>query len=261
MKIFSEKVFLLITGASQGIGEQIAKSFAPLLPANSQILLLARNGESLNRVKQQLPDNLVINTVSVDLSSSSAEDLTEIFRNNVKEENISLFSEAIIIHNAGSLGNITQKTNDMLDFDVMRKYYDLNVFSPAVLNNVFMKFFNGHVKNKIFVINITSLCAIEPMKSMGYYCSGKSAREMFFKVFAKENPHVNVLNYSPGPVKTEMFHDVCQNVGDFEVKENFNELNVKNTVLTTQQTVNRLLTVLEEQKYSSGDHVDYYDSL
>lgn len=80
------------------------------------------------------------------------------------------------------MGNITQKTIDMIDFDVWRKYYDLNVFSPAVLNNVFMKFFNGQVKNKIYVINITSLCALKPMKSMGYYCSGKAAREMFFKV-------------------------------------------------------------------------------
>lgn len=76
MKIFSDKVFLLITGASQGIGEQIAKSFAPLLPAESQVLLLARSGESLNRVKQELPDNLMINTVSVDLSCASAENLT-----------------------------------------------------------------------------------------------------------------------------------------------------------------------------------------
>ncbi|XP_043469102.1 sepiapterin reductase [Leptopilina heterotoma] len=261
MKIFSDKVFLLITGASQGIGEQIAKSFAPLLPAESQVLLLARNGESLNRVKQELPNNLMVNTVSVDLSCASAENLTEIFRNSVKEENISQFSEAVIIHNAGSLGNISQKTLDMLDFDVWRKYYDLNVFSPSVLNNVFVKFFNGRVKKKIFVINITSLCALEPMKSMGYYCSGKAAREMFFKVFAKENPDINVLNYSPGPVKTDMFHDVCKNVGDFEVKESFNELNVKNTVLTTLQTVNRLLKVLEEQKYVSGDHIDYYDSL
>lgn len=81
------------------------------------------------------------------------------------------------------------------------------------------------------------------------------------QVFAKENPDINVLNYSPGPVKTDMFHDICQNVADFEVKETFNELNDKNTVLTTLQTVNRLLKVLEEQKYISGDHVDYYDSL
>lgn len=56
-----------------------------------------------------------------------------------------------------------------------------------------------------------------------------------------------------------MFHDVCQNVGDLKVKEEFNELNDKNTVLTTEQTVNRFLKVLEEQKYSSGDHIDYYD--
>ena len=92
------------------------------------------------------------------------------------------FNEAMIVHNAGSLGNVTQKTIDMMDLTEWRKYYDLNVFSPAVLNGVFMKLLQSQVKSNIFVVNITSLCALQPMKSMGYYCSGKAAREMFFKV-------------------------------------------------------------------------------
>lgn len=76
MKLFTGKVFLLITGASQGIGEQIAKSFVPLLPDESHVLLLARNEEGLKRVKQQLPTNLIVNTASIDLSCAPAQELT-----------------------------------------------------------------------------------------------------------------------------------------------------------------------------------------
>lgn len=71
----------------------------------------------------------------------------------------------------------------MTDFENWRNYYDLNVFSPAILNGVFMNLFEDDTKVSRLVINITSLCGIQPFKSMGYYCSGKAAREMFFKVF------------------------------------------------------------------------------
>lgn len=71
----------------------------------------------------------------------------------------------------------------MTDFDIWRKYYDLNVFSPAVLNGVFIQIFNDDKKIDRLVINITSSAAIKALQSLGYYCSGKAAREMFFKVY------------------------------------------------------------------------------
>lgn len=83
----------------------------------------------------------------------------------------------------------------------------------------------------------------------------------FIQVFALENPNVNVLSYSPGPVETDMFHTVCENLIDSDAKKQFNELRTTKTVLTPEQTVNRLLDILREQKYKSADHVDYYDEL
>ena len=58
-----------------------------------------------------------------------------------------------------------------------------------------------------------------------------------------------------------MLQFICQNVGDTEVKEKFNELKDKDTALSPDETVTRLLQVLMEQKYASGDHIDYYDKL
>ena len=76
MKPFSGTVFLLISGASQGIGRQIAESFAPLLKPGSQICLLARNLEGLNETRNNLPNDLLVNSVSVDLSTATADELT-----------------------------------------------------------------------------------------------------------------------------------------------------------------------------------------
>jgi sepiapterin reductase len=94
---------------------------------------------------------------------------------------INKFNEAVIIHNVGSLGDVSKNTINMTDLDTWRDYYNLNVFGPAVLNGVFMQLFKAETIKK-HVINITSLCGIQPLKSLGYYCAGKAAREMYFKV-------------------------------------------------------------------------------
>lgn len=76
-----------------------------------------------------------------------------------------------------------------------------------------------------------------------------------------ENPDVNVLNYAPGPVDTDMFRTICDYMANPETKKMFNEMLEKKAVLTTEQTVNRLMQILKERKYKSTDHVDYYDNL
>lgn len=76
-----------------------------------------------------------------------------------------------------------------------------------------------------------------------------------------ENPDVNVLNYAPGPVDTDLFKIVCETIADPKAKKLYNEMREKKTVLTAEQTVNRLVQILKECKYNSADHVDYYDKL
>ena len=61
------------------------------------------------------------------------------------------------------------------------------------------------------IINISSLCAIEPFLGFNLYCSGKAAREMHMKVMAKEyegDDKLLMLNYSPGPMQTHMMEQI-----------------------------------------------------
>ncbi|XP_046742674.1 sepiapterin reductase-like isoform X2 [Diprion similis] len=257
--LLSGKVFLLVTGASQGIGKQITESFATLLGNGSVVLLIARNKNALKETAQKLPKSLSVHTASMDLSVATADELKDVVCKALGSESATQFEKAVIVHNAGSLGDVSKPANDMKDFEIWRNYYNLNVFSPAILNGVFMELFNKETKVTRLVVNITSLCGIQPCKSLAYYCTGKAAREMFFKVFAIENPQVNVLNYSPGPVETDMQEVLRNNLGDADGKKTFNDIKASGSVLTTEQTINRLMEILKLQNYKSGDHVDYYD--
>lgn len=64
---------------------------------------------------------------------------------------------------------------------------------------------------------------------------------------------MNVLNYSPGPVKTDMLETLQDH-------HKMNAVAPTRAVLTTGQTVNRLIEVLQLQNYKSGDHFDYYNN-
>merc|ERR1712045_920455 len=102
----------------------------------------------------------------LDLNSASKEDL----RSTVQD-----FDTLCVVHNAGSLGNQGTK---VLDFDqafAMQDYYNLNIVSVMILNSVVFKHFKD-VKNK-YVINISSLAALQPFETWGFYCSGKAARD------------------------------------------------------------------------------------
>jgi len=82
---------------------------------------------------------------------------------------------------------------------------------------------------------------------------------MFFRVLAEENPMLNVLNYAPGPVDTDMVSEVISSTGDADIKGMFVNLKKTEKILTVDQTTKRIIEVLENGKFQSGQHVDYYD--
>jgi len=112
----------------------------------------------------------------------------------------------------------------------------------------------------ITVVNISSLLALQPFRSLTLYCAGKAARDMFGRVLAAEEPAVRVLSYAPGPLRTDMADDIAANAGDEELRQMYRE-GVKEGFLDCDVSAARLVTILEEGKFASGDHVDYYDEL
>lgn len=74
LEALSGKVFLVITGASRGIGRQIAITFGSLLQEGSHILLLARNLNGLQEVAKNLPSKVTVHTVSMDLGNATKTD-------------------------------------------------------------------------------------------------------------------------------------------------------------------------------------------
>lgn len=264
IRFWGQKTYCLITGASKGIGQKFATEFSRRFAANSLLVLMARSESGLVETKELVANaNAGVTTkiYSVDLSKPDPELFLSMIHTSLTESgyNPADFDLSLIVHNVGSIGDVSEVTSNMSDPEKWQEYFSLNLFSVACLNSKFLKVFpEGSVKQRT-IVNVTSRCAIKPFKSMGYYCTGKASREMFFRVLAEENPSLNVLNYAPGPVDTDMVSEVISNTGDADIKGMFVNLKKTETILTVDQTTERIVKVLENGKFESGQHVDYYD--
>ncbi|XP_059054857.1 sepiapterin reductase [Achroia grisella] len=255
----SASTYCVLTGASQGIGRAIAVEVSKLLGPNSLMLLLARNKQELEKTASLCESNNVkVLFESVDLSQASNQEMKDILEKSLEGKNVADFALNLIFHNVGSLGNLAVETSRMENVDELREYYDLNVFKVISLNTQFLKIFK-EVEDRIVIVNVTSLCAIKPMGGMAFYCSGKAAREMYFRVLAEEKKHVRVLNYSPGPVETAMIDYVLAEAVNDNLRDVFTTFKNQGTLLKPEITAKKCMKVLQSGKFTPGEHVDYFD--
>lgn len=166
-----EKTFFLITGASRGIGRTMAIECAAKMATGSVIVLIARSTAGLEETKAQIlaknPSNVTVFLLTMDLTRPTHEQIVSIFDATLNERNLYEFKLAMIVHNAGSPGDVKQLARDVCDMDAWHDYYAMNLFSVIALNTEFLKRFSRQTRR--LVINISSKCGREPFKSLTMY--------------------------------------------------------------------------------------------
>ena len=179
----------LITGASSGIGKDIAKI---LSEKGYDLILVARRKARLEELKESLPTNVTI--ISMDLSSTYN---CMKLKNKLADEDIE-----IVINNAGFglYGEFTKtKIDDELDM------VDLNVKATHVLTKLFLDDFKK--KNRGYILNVASMASFLPGPKMATYYATKAYVYKLTEAIAYELKHngsnVYVGALCPGPVNTE----------------------------------------------------------
>jgi len=169
------RTLVLITGASRGLGQAISVEMSKI--PSSVLVLISRdiNGlETTSQLCKTAKEKDEVSLKQLDLSNATKEDLIEALYD-VKAD----FDSLVLVHNAGSLGNQGTKVSDFDNAKDMQDYFYLNIVSVMLLNSIVYHKFK-EVKNKL-VVNISSLAAIQPFETWGFYCSGKAARDSLFK--------------------------------------------------------------------------------
>lgn len=195
------KEVAIITGASGGIGYEIALLFAK---QKIDILIVARNKHKLNDIKLEIEQQFKINVYCVVTDLSISDGLVDI-DNCVKSNNLSV---TYLVNNAGfgDYGFFTERS--------MEKYSEmlaLNVFSLTELTYYYAKQMIKSGKGKI--LNVASTAGIQPDPYFAVYGASKayviSLTEAIHKEFEMTGVTATVL--SPGATKTEFMERADMN--------------------------------------------------
>lgn len=176
----------LITGASSGIGRDIAKV---LSQKGYDLILVARNLEKLNEVKEKLETN--IETVSMDISNP--ENCKQLYE---KYKDID-----ILVNNAG-FGDCGyfDKTNLEKELQMI----NTNIVAYHVLTKLYLK--DMKAKNSGKILNVASIAGFMPGPLMATYYSTKAyvvrLSEAIREELKKESSKVQISILCPGPVDT-----------------------------------------------------------
>ncbi len=193
MESIKDKIIAL-TGASGGIGEEIAKR---LISLKAKVVLLGgSNIEKLNTLKDFAISN---NTDCLVLSG----DITD--KNFILESKNAIISKFggldVLINNAGLAHN--DKFLDVSE-ELFDKIFALNVKAPFFITQTFLETLK---KSKTpTIINVASVVGHSGYTSQSVYSSSKHALIGFSKSLARETykDGVRVHVISPGGVRTEM---------------------------------------------------------
>ena len=189
-----KKLKALITGASSGIGRDMARV---LSSKGYDLILVARNKKELEKLKDELKTNVEI--ISMDLSD--VDNCKKLYEQ-VKDKNID-----ILINNAG-FGNIGsfRKT----DMDKELSMIDLNIKAVHILTKLFLNDFVE--RDSGYILNVSSASAFQPGPLMATYYSTKSYVYHLTLALYEELRHiksnVKVSCLCPGPVNTN-FNEVA----------------------------------------------------
>ncbi|NXP41363.1 SPRE reductase, partial [Leiothrix lutea] len=261
----------VITGASRGFGRSLARLLAPQLGPGSALLLLARSADALAELAAELRSGTTGSDTGGDPGSSELRvqcvpaDLG--CQEGLRKAGAALrellqdasFGRLLLVNNAGSLGDVSKSFLDLTDLEEINAYFSFNISSALCLTSSALRAFGARPGCSRTVVNISSLCALEPFPSWALYCSGKAARDMLFRVLAKEEPGVRVLSYAPGPLDTDMQLLARSRTADPGLRQQMQSLQEKGQLIHCSVSAQKLLRLLQEDSFPSGAHVDFYD--
>ena len=184
--------YTLITGATEGIGYELAKLFAK---EKNNLILVARNLENLKEVKKKLEvNNIKIKLQALDLSNiNQCEELIKY----TKENNIIVNK---LINNAG-VGNFEFFKDG--NWENYEKLIDLNMKAVTKLTNYYLKEMINN--NEGGVLNIASTAAFSAGPKMAIYYASKAYVLNLTEAIHEEvkDSNIKISCLCPGPVKTE----------------------------------------------------------
>lgn len=189
---------VFITGASQGLGAELARLFAA---QGARLVLTARRAPALDAIAREL---------------EKATDLIAVAGDVADDEHVRSLANAalhrfgrvdVLINNASTLGASPMPQLEQLDRSTFSRLMDVNVRAPLHIAQLLLP----QMRSRGFglIVNVTSDAAVQAYPGWGGYGSSKAALEHLSRILAEElsGSGVRVVAVDPGNMNTQMHRD------------------------------------------------------
>jgi NAD(P)-dependent dehydrogenase (short-subunit alcohol dehydrogenase family) len=191
----------LITGASQGLGLAIARSF---VLAGADVFICARDPRTLEEARRSLA---ALASGSHQVLASAADVSSEADVARVTQAALAAFpSLHVLVNNAGVYGPMG--SIEQIDWKAWVRAIEINLFGSVLMARALVPHFKARNVGKI--IQLSGGGATKPMPNISAYAASKAAVVRFAETLAEElRPHhVDVNAVAPGALNTRMLDEV-----------------------------------------------------
>jgi NAD(P)-dependent dehydrogenase (short-subunit alcohol dehydrogenase family) len=183
----------IITGASRGLGLEIAKAYAA---RGARLVIAARGKDALSAAEVELSKQTDVVALATDVSQD-AERLVQ--------AGIDRFGRIdVLVNNASELGPSPMPALDAYPWEELERVYRVNVLAPLHLTQLVLP--GMKARGEGVIINVSSDAGVEAYPGWGGYGSSKAALEHISRTLAVElvDTGIHVYAVDPGDMNTEM---------------------------------------------------------
>lgn len=189
----------LVTGASRGLGEQIARKLAA---RGARVALVARHEDELSKVVGAIRSaGGVAHGIAADVGDKRAPHA-------IAAAAAALVGDVdLLVHNASTLGHVPLRPLLETDCEALQEALDVNVVGPQRLT----KLLAGAMvlRGRGLVVQVTSDASIAAYPGWGAYGASKAALDHMGRILGAEleGTGVRVVTVDPGEMRTRMHAD------------------------------------------------------
>lgn len=247
--------YIIITGASQGLGESIAEN---LLGNNNHLFCISRKKN--DRLISKAKDNGVkIDYFKYDLNR--IDDLETLMQDIFSKIEVQSARSIVLINNAGTVAPI-RPISKCESAEVINNL-NVNLVAPILLTSIFIKNTSSFNIEKR-VINISSGAGKKPYYGWSCYCSSKAGLDLFTQCVgveeeSKEYP-VKILSFAPGIIDTDMQKEIRHsNKEDFAQLERFLAFKEEGKLMSSEFVSSIITKLLFDENFKQGAVTDISD--
>ena len=181
----------LVTGASRGLGEGVARALAQ---EGAAVMLLARDGD----LAQKVAGEIVAEGGTAEALACDVSDYPSVERA-VADTRQRLGGLDILVNNAGVIEPIAEIAAS--DPAIWARSIQINLIGAYYVVRAVL---DGMLQGGGTIINVSSGAAYRPLEGWSSYCAGKAGLAMLTRSLVLETTGVRIFGFSPGTIDTDM---------------------------------------------------------